>query len=154
MADSVFNISKGKVNEYWDRVDGNDPANSAIIAVAFNSTATHATIRDLDTLAAIEADANTAEITNSGYARVVLTDASVAATAVDDTNDRRDATVPAIALGSIVVGTAITHIAICYDPDTTAGTDSNIIPLTWHDYAITPDGSAITIPTGVFYRAS
>lgn len=154
MADSVFNISKGKVNEYWDRVDGNDPTNSAIVVVAFNSTATHATIRDLDTLAAIESDANTAEITNGGYARVVLTDASVAATAVDDPNDRRDATVPAIALGSIVAGTAITHILIAYDPDTTGGTDSNIVPLTWHDYAITPDGSAVTIPTGVFFRAA
>ena len=31
MADFVFNLSKGRVAEFFNRVDSNDPANSAII---------------------------------------------------------------------------------------------------------------------------
>jgi len=33
MGNIVFNIAKGKVNEYVARVDGNDPANSALVLV-------------------------------------------------------------------------------------------------------------------------
>ena len=36
MADFVFNIAKGRVAEFYNRVDTNDPANSAlVIVVAF-----------------------------------------------------------------------------------------------------------------------
>ena len=40
--------------------------------------------------------------------------------------------------------------------DTTAGTDANIVPLTMHDFVVTPDGSDITaqIAAAGFYRAS
>ena len=41
-------------------------------------------------------------------------------------------------------------------PNTTGGTDSSIIPLTCHDFAVTPDGSDIIaqINAAGFFRAS
>lgn len=157
MADFVFNIAKGKVAEYAARVNANDPTNSALIVVAINTTATDATLRDLDTLAAIEADANTAEATNSGYARKVLTDASGITVTVDDTNDRVDVDIPDQTWTAVAASPgAWTDLVICYDNDTGAGTDANIVPLTCHDFAVTPDGSDITaqIASGGFFRAS
>ena len=156
MADLVFNIAKGKVAEYAARVNANDPTNSALIVVAINTTATDATLRDLDTLAAIEADANTAEVTNTGYARKVLTDASSITVTVDDTNDRVDVDIPDQTWTAVASGTAWTDLVLCYDADTTAGTDANIVPLTLHDFAVTPDGSDLTaqISASGFFRAS
>lgn len=156
MADQVLNIALGRVAELYNRVDQNDPANSALVLVIFNSSAADGTIKDLDTLAAIEADANTAEVANSGYARKVLTDADIVAFAPDDVNNRVDLDIPDQTWTSVAAGTAWTDLCICYDSDTTGGTDSNIVPMTWHDFAVTPDGSDITarINSAGFFRAS
>jgi len=157
MADLVFNIAKGRSVELYIRVDTNDPANSALIVAAWNTTATDATIRDLDTVAAIEADVNTAEATNTGYARKVLTDADLAAAAPDDTNDRFDIDIPDQTWTAVATAPgAWTDLSINYDNDTTVGTDSAIVPMTWHDFAVTPDGSDITaqIAAAGFFRAS
>lgn len=154
MANFVFNIALGRVVEFYNRVDSNDPANSALIIAVFNSAATDATLKDLDTLAAVEADANTAEVANSGYARKTLTDADLTAFAPDDANDRTDLDVADQTWTSVAAGTAWTDLLIGYDSDTTAGTDSNIVPCTWHDFAVTPDGSNITAQITNFFRAS
>lgn len=155
MADLVFNIAKGRVAELYNRVDTNDPAASALLVVVFNTTATDAVLRDLDTVAAIEADANSAEVTNTGYARKTLTDADIVAFAPDDTNDRVDLDIPDQTFTAVAAGTAWTDVVIAYDNDTAAGTDSNLVPLTLHDFIITPDGSdvVVQVPNG-FFRAS
>lgn len=156
MANFVFNRAKGRVGELATRVNANDPTNSAFIIIIFNSTATQATLEDLDDVAAIEADANTAEVTNSGYARKTLSDAGGITVTYDDTNNRVDVDIPDQTWTAVAAGTAWTHLLVAYDSDTTAGTDSAIIPLTWHDFAVTPDGSDITaqIATAGFFRAS
>ena len=157
MADLVFNIAKGRVAEIYNRVDTNDPANSVLVVAAFLSTATDATIKDLDTVAAIEADANTAEATNSGYARKVLTDADIVAFAPDDTNDRVDLDIPDQTWTAVATSPgAWSDLAVCYDSDSTAGTDANIVPCTWHDFVVTPNGGDITaqIAAAGFFRAS
>lgn len=157
MADFAFNNAKGRVVELYARVDGNDPTNSALIVAAFNAgAATDATLRDYDTLAAIEGDANAAEVTNSGYARKVLTDADLVAWAPDDTNDRVDLDIPDQTWTSVGAGSAWTDLVICYDGDTTGGTDSNIVPLTLHDFAVTPSGADIVaqINAAGFFRAA
>jgi hypothetical protein len=51
-------------------------------------------------------------------------------------------------------GNAISAVVICYDPDTTTGTDSDLIPLTKHDVSLTPDGNNFTLTVADFYRAS
>jgi len=157
MADLVFNIAKGRVAELYNRVDLNDPANAVLVVTAWLSTATDATIKDIDTVALLESDANTAEATNSGYARKVLTDADVVAFAPDDTNDRVDIDIPDQTWTAVAASPgAWSDLAICYDSDSTAGTDANIVPLTWHDFVVTPNGGDITaqIAATGFFRAS
>lgn len=156
MADIVFNIAKGRVAELYNRVDLNDPANAVLVIAVFNSSETDAAMLDVDTLAALEALASAAEVTNSGYARKVLTDADLVAFAPDDTNDRVDLDIPDQTWTAVVAGTAWTDLVICYDSDSTGGTDSNIVPLTLHDFAVTPNGGDITaqIAAAGFFRAS
>lgn len=156
MGNQIFNIALGRVAELYNRVDLNDPANSALIIVIINTTATDATLKDLDTLQAIIDDVNTAEVTNTGYARKVLTDADIVAFAPDDVNDRVDLDIPDQTWTGVGAGDAWTDLLICYDNDTTGGTDTNIVPMTQHDFAVTPDGSDITaqIAATGFYRAS
>ena len=153
MADIVFNIAKGRVAEFITRVDGNDPAPSAIIVVPVDVAAvSDATIRDFTTLAAILAGGVT-ERTATGWTRKTLTDAEIAAITTDQANDRNDASLPAIIWSTVTAG-AVTDLVVCYDADTGAGTDTNIIPLTMHDFPITPDGSNVQADAGVFFRAS
>lgn len=156
MADQLFNIAKGRVAELYNRVDLSDPTNAVLVVVVINTGTADATLRDLDTLAAVEADAGTAEVTNTGYARKVLSDADLTAFAPDDTNDRVDLDFADQTWTSVLAGTAWTDILVCYDSDSTGGTDSNIVPLTQHDFAVTPDGSDITAQLNAagFYRAS
>jgi hypothetical protein len=158
MADSVFNIAKGRVAELYNRVDSNDPANSALIVVALKASGleSHATLIDYDTLAAILAAAND-EATNTNYARKVLTDSDLSAFAADDTNNRVDLDIADQTWTAVAAaGGAWGALLICYDNDTTGGDDTNIIPLTVHDFAVTPDGSDITAQVNAagFYRAA
>jgi hypothetical protein len=156
MANFVFNIALGRVAELYNRVDSNDPANSALIIAAWVAGDTDAAVRDVDTVAAIEALGSTAEATNGSYARKVLTDADIVAFAPDDANDRVDLDIPDQTWTGVAAGSNWTDLSICYDNDTTGGADSAIVPLTWHDFVVTPDGSDITaqIAAAGFYRAS
>lgn len=156
MGDYVFNVAKGRVAEFYNRVDQSDPTNAALVLVVINTSATDATLKDLDTLTAVLADGNTAEVTNTNYARIVLDDTDLSAFSPDDANDRVDLDIADQTWSAVAAGDGWTDILICYDPDTTGGTDANIIPLTCHDFAVTPDGSDITaqIAAAGFYRAS
>lgn len=153
MANIVFNIAKGRVVEFYNRVKGNDPANSAIILVPIETSGLEAdaTLIDADTLTAL-LSGTTNEQTTMG--RKTLTDADLAALpAPDDTNDRYDVSLPTVTW-TAASGNAISKIAVCYDADTTAGTDANIIPLTMFDFTQTPSGADIQMTGGVFFRAA
>lgn len=158
MADFVFNIAKGRVVEYYNRVENNDPSASALVIVvlATSGLETDAVLRDKDTLADVVSGA-TNEVTNTNYARKVLTDSDLAALpAPDDTNDRYDIDIPDQTWTGVAAGDGWSKLLVCYDADTGAGTDSNIVPLTAHDFVVTPDGSDITaqIAAAGFFRAS
>lgn len=154
MADLVFNIAKGRFVELYNRVDLNDPATAELYVIAFASTATDAVIRDLDTVAAIEADANTAEATNAGYARKALTDADIVAFAPDDTNDRVDVDIPDQTWSAVAAGSNWTDICIAYGLN--GGLDSAKVPLTWHDFVVNPSGADIVMQVAAagFARAA
>lgn len=154
MANFVYNIAKGRVAEYYNRVQSNDPANSALVIVAINTSTADATLIDLDDLASILADAGTAEVTNTGYARKVLTDADLTALSPDDANDQMVLDLADQTWTAVAAGDNWTDLIICYDPDTTTGTDADLVPLTHHDFAVTPDGSDITATINNFYTAS
>lgn len=154
MADFVYNIAKGRVTEYAARVEANDPTNSVFLLEAINSTATDAVLKDLDTFALIESDANTAEATNSGYARKSFANGTLTVT-TDDTNDRTSVDVADQTWTAVATSPgAWTDLVFGYDSDSTAGTDSNVVPATQHDFAVTPDGSDITATITDFFRAS
>lgn len=156
MADFVFNIAKGRVGELYNRVDSNDPSAGTIVVCVIDANGdTDATMKDQDTFSAlIGGTAN--EVTNTNYARKVLTDSDLAAISVDDTNDRFDYDIPDQTWTSVAAGTAWTDIVICYDPSSSGVTTTVMVPLTLHDFAVTPDGSSITaqINAAGFFRAS
>lgn len=158
MADSVCNISKGRAAEFYNRVDTNDPAASELVVGLLASTGleSHVTLKRLDTFTALVAG-TTNESTNTGYAKKVLSDADLVAFAPDDGNDRVDLDIPDQTwTGLVNDGTgAIGMAVIGYDP-VGSQTMSDIIPMTLHDFALTPDGSDVTMQINAagFFRAS
>lgn len=145
MANFTFNTALGKAREYNDRIANNDPANSALIIVAIVTTEADATLKDLDTLAAVLANGNTAEATNTNYARIVLTDADLSPSVPDDGNDSVDLDFADPVFNSIAAGDNWTDLLFCYDPDTTSGDDTQIIPIDQFDFNVTPAGGNITV---------
>jgi hypothetical protein len=155
MADFVFNIAKGRVAEFYNRVDLDDPSTSGLKIVVIDANGdTDATMKDRETLSALlGGTAN--EVTNTNYARKTLIQSDLAAFAADHTNDRVDLDFADQTWTAVGAGTAWTDLIVCYVPDV-SGADSTYVPLTLHDFAVTPDGSDITaqIAAAGFFRAS
>lgn len=152
MSDFVFNIAKGKVKYYAELPAAND----ALIVVLLKSTGIEAdgTLKDYDDLAALLAASND-ECDFTNYARKTIT--SVTNT-VDDSGDKFDsdfADQTWTAAGGATNNT-VAKLLVCYDPDTTSGTDSSLVPLTAHDFSVTTDGTDLTAQaaTAGYYRAS
>jgi hypothetical protein len=147
MANFVFNVAKGKV-AYYAGLPG---TNDALIVVPIETTGieTDAALIDYDTLDALLTATNNEQVTMGRK-----TAATVTAT-VDDTNDWVDVDMADI-VWTAATGNAISALVVCYDPDTTVGTDADLIPLTKHDFVVTPNGGDITaqIATAGFFRAS
>ncbi len=147
MADIVTNIAKGKVAYYASLPAAND----ALIAVPIETTGieSDATLRDYDNLSVLLAASNNEQTT---MGRKTL--ASVTVT-VDDTNDRVDVDCADITW-TAATGNAISALVICYDPDTTTGTDTDLVPLVKLDAVVTPAGGDVTyqVNSAGFFRAS
>jgi hypothetical protein len=153
MADFMFNVAKGRVVEFFNRVQSNDPANSAIILVPLSASDTEANAQDADTLTAALATAMN-EQTGGSWVRKTLTNTELSAIAVDDTNNRFPATLPEVTWTTPTAASDTTGLLVCYDSDTTGGTDANIIPISHHDFAVTADGNDVILNTGDAVRAS
>jgi len=151
MANGIFNVAKGQIAYYASLPLTND----ALIAVLLKSTGlvSDATMQDYQTLAAILAGNTEADFTN--YARKTLS--SVSAT-VDYTNNWVDITAANFTYTAAggATNNAVGKLIIAYDNDTTAGTDTAIIPISYHDALFTTDGTdqTITIPSPGFARAA
>lgn len=158
MADGVFNVAKGKVNGYVDRVADNDPTNSAIVVVLLQASEADATLEDYDTLNDILGAAGNTEADFTNYARKVLTDSVITNSTVDDTNDRRESDIPDQTWSSAggTTDNTMTKVIICYDNDSTGGNDTNLIPLTHHDFTPTTNGNdlVMNVDANGFFRAS
>jgi len=145
MANLVFNTSLGRVAYLASLPAANDGL--VLIALEASGLETDAVLRDKDDFAAV-VSGTTNEQTTVG--RKTLSGVTVT---VDDTNDR-------VALDAADVtwtaptGNAIGAMVICYDPDTTTGTDADLIPLTKHDLAWTPDGNTFVLSIADFFRSS
>lgn len=120
-----FNIAKGKSNRYADLPGTND----ALILVLLDNTGLEAdaVLQDYDTLSALLAGASN-EMTFTGYARRTL--AGVTVTPNDTANTQNtDATDPAAWTNTGGAAATCGAAIVCYDPDTTGGTDADLVPL-------------------------
>lgn len=154
MADLVYNIAKGRVAELYNRVDLGDPSTARLFVIPIDAgAATDATLKDCADFAAV-ITAGATERTTGGWNRKTLTAADLAAFAADNTNDRVDVDIPDQTWTAVTTG-AVTDLVICYAA-VTSPTNAQLVPLTLHDFAITPDGSDVVaqIAATGFYRAS
>lgn len=145
MADIVFNVALGREAHYASLPASDD----ALILVPLEATGleTDATLRDYGTLAALLAGASNEQTT---MGRKTL--ASVTAT-VNDTDNRVDIDAADVTW-TAATGNPVGALVVCYDPDTTGGDDTALIPISKHDFALTPDGSDVTATIADLIRAS
>jgi hypothetical protein len=136
VANFVFNTALGRVGY----LAGLPATNDALIAIPLAATGleTDTVLRDKDTLTDI-VSGTTNEQTDLGRQTLTGVTATVDDTANQLTVDSADITWPD------TTGAAIAAIVICYDPDTTTGTDADLIPLAKYDAAMTPDGTDFTV---------
>jgi hypothetical protein len=148
MAALIPNIAKGKFAYYA----GLPAANDALIWRLYSGTETDANIRDTDTAASMTALA-VDDATFTGYSPQTATGVVVT---VDDTNDRVDADA-ADPSWSPTTAQALTRIGLFCDPDTTVGTDADLLPLFVDDFALTTPTSGTvgyTVNAAGFARAA
>jgi hypothetical protein len=113
------------------------------------------TLRDHDNLSVLLAASND-EATFTNYTRKVLS--SGVTVTVDDSNDWLDVDIADQTWTSAggTTNNSIGKLLMAYDPDTTSGTDTTIIPVSAHDLVFTTDGSSVVaeIAAGGFLRAA
>lgn len=155
MANVVVNRAKGRCTEWAERVNANDPANAVfvVLVLAASGVESDATLIDKDSVADL-VSGTTNEVTNSGYARKTIDQTGGLTVTYDDTNDRTAVDCPDQTWTAVAAGDGWSDVVFAYDSDSTAGTDSNILPATIHDFSATPDGSDITAQVTDFFRAS
>lgn len=145
MANYIFGtVGAGKIGQYVQNVIDNTPANSAIIWIPMATSGTAEQAEALATFAAVEADANFSEQTGTGWSRITHDDAGDSlAYAWDATNNRNEADSADLVWAGPSVGNTVGLIG-CYDPDTTAGTDTTLIPLVHLDMVVTANAQQVT----------
>lgn len=146
MTDLVFNVSVGKIRWYVQQVG---VGNAALIAVPLENTALvgDATMRDYATLADILAGASNEQTTLGRKTITVATDT------VNNTADRWEGDVADL-VWTTPSGNQVGAIVICFDPNTTIGTDADLVPLTKHGWVMTPEGDSLTANVADFVRAA
>lgn len=156
MADLVFNIAKGRINELQRRVATNDPADSVLVVVLLKTAEADATLEDYETLSALLVNSDEADFT--GYGRKVLTDADVPMPVVDHTANTQSSDIPDqvwISAGG-TLDNALAKAVVCYDPAAGTGTDSELVPLSAADFVATTNGNNLTgiMHADGYFRAS
>ena len=132
MADLEFTNAKGMTGYYMTLPAAND----ALILVPIQTTGLEAdaTLRDYDDLSTLLAGTSN----EHAMGRKTITSTTIT---VDDTANTKTIDVPDQTYVTPAAGVQVGKFLLCYDPDTTAGTDTTVIPLLAHDAAVTPDGT-------------
>jgi hypothetical protein len=156
MANQVMNFARGKYGYYTSDALGLAGANSRIVIVVLQAAEADDTLNNYDDLGALLAASGNTEATASGYARKSHAAAGITYS-VDDTANTAKAVIDADDTWTAVTGSAFVKLLVCWDGDNTAGTDANIVVLSHHDFAVTPNGGDITADynqsTGVWASA-
>ncbi len=151
MASQVFNVAKGKFAYYATLPAASD----ALIMVLLKAAEGDDTLNNYDDLNSLIQAAGNTEADFTNYARQTLANVTVT---VDDTNNRVDVDCDDVVIASAggATNNSLVKALICYDGDTGAGTDANVIPLAHFDITVTTDGNQLTIamPSGGFARAA
>lgn len=149
-ADSVFNIAKGQANALHNNIVNNSPANSGLVIMLFQAAEADATLQDYDDAATLIAAAGNTEATFTNYARKVLTDADLSLATIDDSANNQWADAPDQVWTSAggALNNTLVKVIFFYDPDTTSGTDSELIPLSQMDFSATTNGNNLTANWG------
>ena len=161
MANFTFNVAKGRVIELYHRVDDADPAAAELVILLLANTGldTQALLEDAATVSELLLLGTTDESTNTGSSvgdRKILVTADLDPISPDNTNNWSEVDILVDPTWTSVANDgngAIGALVIAYDPLGT-GVDTNLIPLTYHDFAVTPDGSDITAQITNFFRAT
>lgn len=145
MSDFIFNRSKGRFVEFAERVNANDPANSVLVldVLATGGIETDAVLIDKDSFSDL-VGGTTNFVTQASVRKTIDNTGSITVT-YDDTNDRVDVDLPDQTWTAVAAGDGWNDLVIGYDSDSTVGTDANILPVSLHDFVVTPDGSDITV---------
>jgi len=124
MAVTIMNVSRGM----WGYYASLPAANDAILAVPLESSGLEgtSTLQDYDTLSALLAGASNEQTT---MARKVVTGVTYS---LDDSGNKRVFDFDDVEWTS-ASGSGVGGLLICYDPDTTGGSDSDIIPMFFDD---------------------
>ncbi len=129
MADLIFNIAKGA---FVEKVRDSAANLGVLLLIAAD---TDDAMRDTDTVAALLATGAN-EATDGSYARKTGLTGTIT---VDDTNNRVDVDIPDQTFTALA-GAAITDLVVFYQE---SAADSGRIPISLHDFAVTPDGSDV-----------
>lgn len=146
MADQVFNIAKGAAIEKFR------DANAKALLILLKANEAEATLIDRTTVALVLAEGGTTEAIFTNYARIESLTATIV---TDDVNDRMELTLPDQTWSAAGNGTndTLTKLIVAYEE---SAADSGRIPLTSHDFAVTTDGSDLTVQFNAsgFFRAA
>lgn len=146
MSNFAFNVAKGRLAHYASLPGASD----SLLAIPLEASGVESdsVLLDKDDLAAVLAGSTNEQ---SVMGRKALSNVTIT---VDDTNDRVvidcDDVTWAAATGNPIAG-----VIIAYKPSS-AAVDSAVIPMTKHDFTMTPNGGDITmtIPLTGLYRIS
>lgn len=135
MGTIIFNQAKGAFGYYATLPAAND----ALIAIPIEATGleSDSTLQDYDDIAALLAASNNEQSTMGRKTLASVT------SVVDDSGNKRTVDFADITW-TAATGNACGKLVVCYDPDTTGGTDSSLIPLFADDFAVTPAGGDVT----------
>ena len=142
----AFNVAKGRVHEYFGRAASGDPTNASILAVLLKTAEGGATLQKKETLAQVIAGTSE-ECDFTNYSRKLVT---VSAPVVQHSLDRQASIMPDVtwALAGGALNNTVAMALVCYTPNSTAMTDSTIIPLTFQTTAVTTDGFDLIMAFG------
>lgn len=132
----VFNAAKGRFIHYATLPGSSD----GLVAILLEATGLEAdaALKDHDTVAALLAGSSNEQ---TAMGRKALTGVTVT---VDDTGN--DASFDCGDLTYTgATGNAVGKLVIAYDPDTGAGDDTTLVPLTAHSLDVTPDGNDVEV---------
>jgi len=156
MANFSADISMGRETELYRRVLLSDPTNAVLVLVVLASAGLESdtVLRTYSTLSSLLAASNN-EVTNGYYSRIILDQTDLDPVVVDTGTHRTTLPFLLQTFTTIGAGDSWRKLIVCYDSDSTSGTDATMVPVTFHDIlvdgvALVPNGGNIYVdgPTG------